>query len=195
MDEICKGSVALVGNGPISEEDRAKIESFDCVVRFNDMKNKRPGERSDVHVSRYLKDKDRFPGMEKNEGEFVVPVTISERHVHRAPELRDKKLLPTLLVYETLHNGKNDVGSEARIFENCSSCKESCLHSQRPCGPSTGTAVIDHLEKSHAVVSIDTFGMNWNGTDCHIDFKHSDTVPTCCSKCNIHATPRTSYRP
>ena len=47
--------VCVVGNGPLSSEDREFINSTKCdeVWRFNDMKNMRKGERCDGRFVRY----------------------------------------------------------------------------------------------------------------------------------------------
>ena len=58
--------VAVVGNGPLSEEDRARIGTYRNVVRFNDAKNLRPGERTTVHVNPYDHDKLRSPQATKH---------------------------------------------------------------------------------------------------------------------------------
>ena len=63
--------VALVGNGSLSEHDRRDIEhgGFDHVLRFNDMKNWRKGERKTLHVVRYRPDAwdGPFSGLSKYE--------------------------------------------------------------------------------------------------------------------------------
>ena len=61
--------VALVGNGPLSEHDRAAIDAAPTVVRFNLMDNVRAGERTTVwgindvvHAAVYLKRRKWAPG-------------------------------------------------------------------------------------------------------------------------------------
>ena len=56
------GTVAVVGNGPISEEDRKNINKFDTIIRFNDMKNKNAGEKTSIQVVRQISPKDDFFG-------------------------------------------------------------------------------------------------------------------------------------
>eukprot|EP00884_Botryococcus_braunii_P009557 jgi/Botrbrau1/18602/Bobra.0367s0042.1 len=47
-------NIAIVGNGPLSAEQRKAIEASDLVVRFNAMNNRLPGERTDVWFVRYM---------------------------------------------------------------------------------------------------------------------------------------------
>lgn len=44
--------VAVVGNGPLNEEDRPLIEQYENVVRFNDMKTWLPHEKVTLHAAR-----------------------------------------------------------------------------------------------------------------------------------------------
>ena len=53
LSNVCKGSIAVVGNGPISESDRDLINSHNCVIRFNDQRNKLKDDKTDVLVLRY----------------------------------------------------------------------------------------------------------------------------------------------
>ena len=46
--------VAVVGNGPLRDEDRPRIAAHRNIVRFNDAKNMWPGERVTIHVGVHL---------------------------------------------------------------------------------------------------------------------------------------------
>ena len=190
MESVCNGRVAVVGNGQLSEDDRKAINTFDCVVRFNDMKNKRPEERCDVQVIRYAHHK--FPGAHLNNGQPILPVVTSNRML-KNDALIGKHILPPLHVYEKLHRRHNELKNDARLFDTCDSCGDKCSHKKAHAGPSTGASVISFLENSPVVTSIDTFGMNWNGGTHHVDFKHPDIIEECCTKCVIHPTPSQSY--
>lgn len=79
------------------------------------------------------------------------------------------------------------------MFPNC---RDSKLHNTTTNGPSTGGVVIDFLQNLDNVRTITVFGMNWRGSPhIHVDFKHPNLVKNCCTKCSIHATPTSSYRP
>ena len=190
MDAFCAGDVAVVGNGPLSEEDRTAIDAHDCVSRFNSVANRRKGERFDVHVSRRMGD--TFAGMDRNDGRPVVPVTVSEDLAYSAPELVGKTVLPPLLAYERQLGSENTQPPDRRLFEH-SRCGDECAHASSDWGPSTGAMAIDVLDKSPHVRTIDVYGMNWNGDPRHIDFKHPNLVPTHCTKCHIHRTASNTY--
>lgn len=186
----CRGNVAVVGNGGLSEEDRVNIERHDCVIRFNDLKNFRPNEKFDVHATRYSEG--IFTGMHKNTGQPVLPVCTMQKYVDQADELKHKNVLPTLLIYESQFENNNELSNNKKLFIN-SQCDDKCKQSNTAWGPSTGTAVIDMLENSEEITSISTFGMNWNGNTSHVDFKHPSMVNAHCTKCNIHHTPADNY--
>ena len=68
------GTIAVVGNGPISEEDRKNINKFDTIIRFNDMKNKNAGEKTSIQVVRQISPKDDFFG--KSNIKRGVPIIL-----------------------------------------------------------------------------------------------------------------------
>ena len=49
--------ICVVGNGPLSKENRAQIQKCELVVRFNDCKNMKKNERMDIHVMREIGNK------------------------------------------------------------------------------------------------------------------------------------------
>ena len=55
-------SVAVVGNGPVSDEQRKAIATFPNVVRFNDMKSWTPGERVTMRAHLGPNDKNSHSG-------------------------------------------------------------------------------------------------------------------------------------
>ena len=42
--------VAMVGNGPLAEAQREDIAQAACIVRFNQLENRKPGERTDLWI-------------------------------------------------------------------------------------------------------------------------------------------------
>ena len=42
--------VAVVGNGPLAEAQRDDIAQAACIVRFNQLENREPGERTDLWI-------------------------------------------------------------------------------------------------------------------------------------------------
>ena len=186
---VLKDTVAVVGNGPISEEDRSNINKANCVLRFNDLKNYKTGERFDVHVTRFSNG--YWSGMHLlHHAPYVLPIAMTSSDVKNSWVLYGRKKLPTILVYE---NKKNvELPPTSKIFMR-STCGDECLQSSADWGPSSGAAVIDMLENLESVKKIEVYGMNWNGNKNHIDFKVPNIVPKYCSKCKLHPTSNNDY--
>lgn len=190
LADVCAGRVAVVGNGSIFHEDRAQIERADCVIRFNDMKSMRDGERCDVHVSRFAHG--TFSGKwEKRHvhAHSVLPVAVNDEW--KDTHLLGENVLETLFVHEPQFGVMNRISPRVHLFEGCRFAR---THAETRAGPSTGGAVIDYLQRSPAVVRIDVYGMNWSGSNWHVDFKHPDLVRQCCSKCVIHDPASYTYK-
>jgi hypothetical protein len=214
ITDKCFGRIAVVGNGPLNPEDREFInnkDNYDCIVRFNDRKNMEAGEQTTVHAVRdtsnlqtlkkdfnmknmwdFVSGKRVVPGLVENENVFVQPVTarpdILETHFPKNIEV-----LNPILVNEIFHSNVED-----EIFPNCLHCQEgifNCDTKSSRGGPSTGTAVLNVLESSDDVESIDVYGMNWNGGEHHLDFqkKNQNLVKECCTKCQIFPTASQDY--
>ena len=170
--------VAVVGNGPLSHEDRQNISLFDSVVRFNDLNYMEPGENVSMRVVRH-------PSAFQPHISCSAPVWYV---------VTTKGLLPPgaalySLALEPQYGSSNDLPADARIFSNCSACGANCYSNQTFAGPSTGAVVLSILQSSEAVQSIHVFGMNWKGAPMvHIDFRDPAIVSRCCTKCTFHPT-------
>lgn len=176
----CKGEVVVVGNGPISESDRQQINNAECVFRFNDTKNYIEGDKIDYHVIRrnglHMTGEEMHPGVEK------IAISYNSRHIENFEK--------QILTFESKR--KTNSLDEHRLFPVCD-CEDRCNASNSIAGASSGAALINELEGNKSIKKIHVFGMNWNGSDTHIDFKYPDIIPTCCTKCDIHTTSRASY--
>jgi len=176
------GSVAVVGNGPISEGDRRTIEAHGVVVRFNDANYLRAGEKTTLRVV-------REPTALSPKVSIDAPIwSISpvESFVPNTAKLATP-------VYESQYGGDNWISSNSVIFPSCSTC-ESCAQSGTFAGPSTGAAAISELNELDEIAKINVFGMNWAGAArIHIDFENKTLVHNCCQKCVFHHTQSSYY--
>ena len=187
MENVCFGRIAVVGNGPLSKANRNELNSFDCVVRFNDLKNMKQGDALTVHAIRHVdRGKNSFlPGLEKTvKNSHVLPIIQRSKLMQKFPA----NALPPLYVDE------NGIDRQLEIFEKCENGVQY-HHSLTRSGPSTGSLVISYLNKASSTKSIDVYGMNWNGGDFHLDFKDPTIVARCCNKCTIHPTHSQRYLP
>lgn len=202
LRKVCAGTVAVVGNGPLSNADRRRIETHDCIVRFNDLKHwKRRTERVTVHASRFHYG--AFPGMDRTPASTPFwPIATTLRRADTVRAVRNV-VLPPILVYERTSLFENDLAHNATFFVSCTECCDgvrnasasqcACLHRASYHGPSSGALVIDELQKQPFVSRIDVYGMNWNGGIGHVDFARPTLVRRCCVKCTIHPTPVSVY--
>jgi hypothetical protein len=187
--DVCPNhaTVSVVGNGPLSEEDRAVIQQSQCVVRMNDCRNRRPGERTDVVALR-----DTGPGpplLQADSCSYPVwPVCAKERL--QVGSAIDTLVTPIVRVEEKGY--AHSLAEDSVLFPACAGSKP---HSEAWAGPSTGAAVIDALQQMPIVREIQVFGMNWSMGEVthHVDFKHPGLVRECCNECTVHPTPRDSY--
>ena len=187
LGSVLRPRVTLVGNGPISEKDRLQIASSECVVRFNDCKNLRPGEPTHLLVLRdHL---DATPPIARD-----VPVWVVLSRKKKPMWLKHAKFVrvrPSVVVFE--RGQQSGAIHSARCKRLFPECQVSQPHAITPLGPSTGGAVIDALQSNPFVQRIDIFGMNWSGQAEHVDFLHSDIVSRCCTKCHVHVTATSEY--
>tara|TARA_B100001741_G_scaffold165345_1_gene136617 strand:- start:11816 stop:12406 length:591 start_codon:yes stop_codon:yes gene_type:complete len=173
--------ITVVGNGPISDDDREQISTAKCVVRFNDMKNMRSDEL--IHI-RALRQNTLH--MSKEDHAYChLPVIENDSQFNH---VKGNTLLP-IFVTERNHDNKFE---DLSFFLNC---KNGTTHmdSNTAHGPSTGGAVLDFFNNISKVKRIDVYGMNWNSNVHHIDFKHKNIVHDCCNKCHIHSTLNNDY--
>lgn len=189
--DVCgNGTIAIVGNGELHADNHQEINGCGCVIRFNDMKNKRKEDRMDVLVLRH----NAIDSIDHNMKSSVIlwPVYkyCSEGTIERM-KMNSNIITPIPVFEESCIKDKEQWRSKI-IFEKC---HKSTKQGDARCGPSSGAAVIDHL-LSHPKINpnnIHIFGMNWNGGDWHIDFKDPFLVQECCKGCKIHTTSTNNY--
>ena len=174
---------AVVGNGPLSEWDRIDIGRHVLVVRLNDAREWRPGDRMTRLVVRYPSARSPPSGCRNVPLDCVTPVSIPHTMCNE-----------THWVYEPQYRENNILWSDARLFPDCPNCP-FCYHNQTYAGPSTGAVVLSALQVRQDVRRIDVYGMNWNGDSrMHVDFSDRTLVRRCCTKCVVHSTASPVYR-
>lgn len=190
--------VAVVGNGPLHEEDRIKINRSLNVVRFNDMNYWRSGEKVSLRAVHY-------PFARPPQTACTAPVwglapspvdlpdsvalytwTYEPALTHASINMVTYAFFPKVQVLEPWQE-------VVQFFEGCQDCGLKCYSNQTSSGPSAGAVTLSELNSIPQVSRIDVFGMNWNGGLEHVDFKYPDVVPSCCTKCTIHPTATAKY--
>lgn len=196
--------VAVVGNGPLSENDRKMIDKCQCIIRFNDAKNRRSNERTDLQVVRR---KLAFGRIDRMFWKYYIPEGVYTMYIS---EKRSEWDPTSNISFTGLENliGSLDVGtrgSEFRdnkvLFPGCNRCdNKPCTYSLAGNGPSSGGIIIEMLDSLDNIKEIHIFGMNWNSPnnkyaypEGHIDFRYQGIVKECCKKCIHHKTPTNDY--
>ena len=175
-------SIAVVGNGPISEQDRLIISLSNIIIRFNDVKNKKNEERTTIHVIRY-------PHFAYVDALFVWYLYPSNSSIDKISSPFPVKSVPVFeMQYDVDHVSENH-----KMFRDCS-CGDSCYLNNTWAGASSGGIVLDILQGIPQIHEINVFGMNWNGDpSMHVDFRNKSIVSACCTKCVFHKTTTDNY--
>ncbi len=194
--------VAVVGNGPLRDEDRPRIAAYRNIIRFNDAKNMRPGERVTIHVGVSLRlfaanasrwaivnrwqdvDANAYSLISLNYGEQQSASWLDLGRLFSGKRYRPETLGPW--------------ADALRVFPNCSNCTgDRCLLANGYSGMSSGGTVLEQLDTLEPPLEeIAVFGMNWN-EDCknNLDFKDRTLIRDCCARCVIHPTASHRYLP
>ena len=194
--------VAVVGNGPLRDEDRPRIAAHRNIIRFNDVKNMWPGERVTIHVGVHLElaaanasrwaivnrwqdvDAQAYALISLNYGEQESAPWLDLGRLFSGERYRPETLGPWA---DTL-----------RVFPRCANCTgDRCLLAHGYSGMSSGGTVIEQLDTLEPPLEeIAVFGMNWN-EDCknNLDFKDPTLIRDCCARCVVHPTASDRYLP
>ena len=189
FEDICRNVsiVTVVGNGPLSHADRLSISRSECVVRFNDAPGYRKGEPFYALVLR-----------EHTMHLSAVAMYGGSPYIWTIPVISDKKQLAPLTGRATapIYISQFQYGTPA--YTNLTlfpGCKGSKAQNETRKGPSTGCAFINHVQTYRDDVErVHVYGMNWNDTNLHVDFKYKRLVRECCTKCVIHHTSSSEYK-
>ena len=188
LNKICQGNIAVIGNGPINDSQRKMINNHDCIIRFNDQKNKLYDERTDLLVL-------RNNTLDLGTADVNVLPVIPFCQKYLLNQLQYKKMLPPTYVYEDVCEDHPDA-TEMRKKKIYPNCFKEARHGDSPIGPSTGTALLSTLQDDENVKSINVFGMNFNGeliNSFHVDFIDINLSNICCTKCIFHETVNNEY--
>mgnify|MGYP001245262042 CR=1 FL=1 len=196
-------NICIVGNGPLSEENREQIKSSDLcdkVVRFNDMKNMKPEEPVDLHVVRswgkswwglaeHPNKKTNYTGRPDVDVPLIV---IGE--ARRGGQLPENK---EVYKFVTRNKNKTKPGPTPRsIYDGCEFCGGSCVSNAH--NFTSGAHAISLFQADTDVENIHVFGMNFT-TNLKPKHQHAtnefELHSNCCTKCTIHKTPKDTYAP
>lgn len=194
--------VALIGNGGLSEPDRAAIAAIDRgahrfahVVRFNDMKNLRKGERTTLHVCRYRPDAWDGPYSGLSCYKRGAPLLLLGPDEGLAVPLN-----ATFGVFPCPDGPRYEVAAtlNRRVHVLPSVPESEAINKLSRYGPSTGLYIIALFQSMDEVDEIHTFGMNWafNASPVHGHSAGEGTLVTrYCTKVTVHPTPTNEYEP
>lgn len=192
-------SVAIVGNGPITDIDRKLINKFDIVYRFNDCKNMEKGDKLTHLVVRQNGLKDKVHGLNynyipMNETNNLIFIGTRNDLFNNIKKNNNNKSCKMLEIYEPSiclnENTTCNLSKNNKIKFNNQLIKQNNSY----WGPSTGFIMISDLTNKYKNLHI--FGMNWNFTE---KMKHNgkwekNIINNMCQKCNIHPTAYNNYK-
>tara|TARA_B110000046_G_C12857176_1_gene340232 strand:- start:80 stop:784 length:705 start_codon:yes stop_codon:yes gene_type:complete len=196
--------VAVVGNGPLSDEDRRSISRFEIVYRFNDLKNHEQREKCTHHVIRCSSTcPDGLCGSQRRvavAGSQTILVGTREE-VDAAKEwmrvdeelvIGDETSVNAHPVFSSLASLPED---PAEVASRGGAAVPSSVLEKIRRFPTSGTIVLDMLNSDDGVDEIHVFGMNWNMFDAVHSSSESQMIHAGCRKCVVHSTPSTRYLP
>ena len=205
-DHVRNAWVAVVGNGPLSDDQLAEINSALVVVRFNGLKNMRATDKMDILVVR--EECEHFHGVPghrypvspyASRAKQILPII---RLSHVKPEeaiqyVADK--LPvdfTPEILEPILHQYPFEWSDAHIQRIRSTpafqdnFKGGCF---LPDEISSGLLAVWQIQKLLPGLEIHVFGMNWNSNNWRMNWEMEECIIRHCSNCVVHDTPSRSY--
>jgi len=196
--------VAVVGNGPLSDEDRRSISRFEIVYRFNDLKNHKHREKCTHHAIRCSPS---CPdGLCGSQSRAAIPgsqtILIGTREEVDAGKewmrvdgeivIGDDTSVNAHPVFDSLVAPPEDLTDMASRGEGA--VPSSVLVKIRRF-PTSGAILLDMLNSDDRVGEIHVFGMNWNMFDSVHSTSESQMIDAACRKCVVHPTPSSRYLP
>ena len=189
-------TVAVVGNGPITDKDREKINKCDLVYRFNDCKNFKKGDKVTHLIVRQLGTKWKVSGLNynfepiKDVNNLIFIGTRKElfNEIKNKNRNRDCRMIE---VYEKNICKKINCNlnrSDLVIFNN-----KKIKQPKSTCGFSSGFIALADITNKYN--NINVFGMNWNfkKNKSHNGKWEKKIIDKFCKKCKIHLTSSNSY--
>uniref|UniRef100_A0A6C0F6G4 Uncharacterized protein n=1 Tax=viral metagenome TaxID=1070528 RepID=A0A6C0F6G4_9ZZZZ len=146
-------NIAIVGNGSISDEQRAYIETFDTVVRFNNLESYRDGEKTSIIYFRSNNEKHlrlkgnpfpKFTSFSKHKAKYDA-----HTFVFVAPHINIVKNIPLIVKY---YNTDNHYIIQKNQFD--APPKNVCW--------STGYFGIIDMKIKYPDATLHLFGMCWH---------------------------------
>jgi hypothetical protein len=179
-------TIAVVGNGPLTEKKKDEINKYDLVYRFNHAPGYRKGDKITGLYIRQI---------------GLTNKTHSDDFLRQNPELKLDKIYIGMKKRHDNHiyvwESKDTLVKGERLFKSCSFCNDGkCLHKNARNGPTSGIIGINDVLEKYPKNDIHIYGMNWNweGKKYHHLNNEGEIIKRCCKNCFIHKTPRNTYR-
>tara|TARA_Y100000389_G_C17467014_1_gene526582 strand:+ start:4946 stop:5494 length:549 start_codon:yes stop_codon:yes gene_type:complete len=179
-------TIAVVGNGPLTEWQKDDINKYDIVYRFNHAPGYRKGDKISGLYMRQIRRTNK---------------THSDNFVKQNSDLNFDKIYIGVNKYYDNHifvkEDKDVFVREEPLFKKCSYCKNGkCSHDRAKYGPTSGILGINDIMKKYPKNDIHIYGMNWNweGKKSHHLNNEGEIIKKCCRNCFIHKTPSNTYR-
>lgn len=190
-------SVAVVGNGPITEYDRQLINNFDIVYRFNDCKNMKKGDKITHLVTRQTFIFHTITGLDSNflplkDAKNIIFIG-KDRELYEKIKLKNPDRNFSMIdVFEKITC--KFMNCNKKLIDNIKFNNINIKQTNASWGPSSGFLILADVTGKYNNVHI--FGMNWN-FNWYMDHDSSwekENILKLCKHCIIHKTKNDKYK-
>lgn len=186
-------TIAIVGNGPLNENDYNKINKHDFVYRFNDTKNFRIGDKITHLIVRQTGLTTNITGLNDNyktdkKIQNIIYIGTSKLLLEKIKKNNPSIHVTMIEVYEdSLHKDKE--------YKHLLKFGNNIIEQPKlSSGPSSGFLLIQNIYNKQQQLNI--FGMNWNfNYKGHSDDWERETIKKYCKTCIINLTKNNNYLP
>ena len=190
-----KKSIAVVGNGPISEDDLNKINNYDIVCRFNDCKNYRKNDKITHLVVRQRYNTEIITGLDKNYKQSkpitdLIIIGTNRKLLEKVKNINSNLNCKIIEIYESslceLKDYVCNLDKNTPFYFN----KKNIGNKFGVYGPSSGFVLLSNIYNGD---EIHIYGMNWNFTSGHNGNFEKNIIENHCKNCIIHKTNGNEY--
>lgn len=170
--------VTVVGNGPISEKQRNEINKQKWVIRFNEFKNFKQGDKVDEHV---------ILGYDEKKIKSILEANSINEY--------DRNIRVTLITEEGKNISHDNLierdNSSYNCFDPIGPDKKDIMEVNNR--PTAGMIILSVLQSDDNVDTIRVYGMNSNYTGDWHSKKEQKIKKKYCTKCIFYKTTTDSY--
>jgi hypothetical protein len=192
-----KTTIAVVGNGQLSEKDREKINNHDIICRFNDVKNHNFLDRTDILFVRQDGSTGKIHGLNNYATNIrckeLVFIGSWNEHYENL-KAHNNTPINIINIYED-HCSKESSINKCILNDNADIIFENKKHvvPHTACYLSSGTLAISYLLEKFPEANLEIFGMNWAFQHAGHPKIFEKNLIAGCKRCNINYMKNNKY--